>query len=351
MSRPGHDRAQRRRELPESVLPAIPALRRAHEHPETGREPLKVLFIAGAGRSGSTLIDRLMGQFDGFVSLGELSWIFEVGVQRNYLCGCGLPYHECPLWLKVFDEAFGGMDTIDADKMRDFWALNHAFRGPNGLGHLHRRGREELAAKASDCAAVIEALYLAVARITGARVIVDTSKSVLTPILMRSSKVVDLHVALLVRDPRAVAFSWATPKDDPTRGEGAVQDKASALNSALWWLASYVTGDAIRKEGNPPSMLLRYEDFTEDPAEYLRQLAALVGEKVDATAMFDGDGIELIDTHSVWGNPMRFAGRVIIRRDDRWKTGLSTRDRRLVEALTYPYLGRFGYRPGIDHPA
>jgi len=342
--------AQERRHLSESILPAIPELRHAHAHPDPERDPLKVLFIAGAGRSGSTLIERLMGQFDGFVSLGEMSWIFEVGVQRNYLCGCGLPYHECPLWVKVFDEAFGGMDNIDADKMRDFWALNHAFRGPNGLGHLHARGRAELAEKAADCVAVIEALYLAVQRVTGARVIVDTSKSLLTPILMRNSQVVDLHVALLVRDPRAIAFSWATPKPDPTRGPDAIQDKKSVLNSALWWLASYVTGDAVRQEGNPPSMLLRYEDFTEDPAEYLRQLAALVGETVDPTALFNDDSIELVETHSVWGNPMRFAGRVVIRRDDRWKTDLPARDRRFVEALTLPYLRRFGYRPGIQRP-
>ncbi len=36
----------------------------------------RVLFIAGPGRSGSTLLDLLLGQIDGFTSTGELRLIW-----------------------------------------------------------------------------------------------------------------------------------------------------------------------------------------------------------------------------------------------------------------------------------
>ena len=34
--------------------------------------------IPGAGRSGSTLLDRLLGQVNGFYSIGELKWIWRL---------------------------------------------------------------------------------------------------------------------------------------------------------------------------------------------------------------------------------------------------------------------------------
>ena len=36
----------------------------------------KVLFIGGYGRSGSTLLDRVLGSTDGFFSAGELRSLF-----------------------------------------------------------------------------------------------------------------------------------------------------------------------------------------------------------------------------------------------------------------------------------
>jgi len=44
-------------------------------------EKIKVVYIGGVGRSGSTLIDLLAGQADGFFSVGEIIWIW----QRNCL--------------------------------------------------------------------------------------------------------------------------------------------------------------------------------------------------------------------------------------------------------------------------
>ncbi|WP_420910932.1 sulfotransferase [Thermus thermophilus] len=39
------------------------------------QEKVKVVFIGGYGRSGSTLLDRMLGQVEGFVSVGELRHI------------------------------------------------------------------------------------------------------------------------------------------------------------------------------------------------------------------------------------------------------------------------------------
>ena len=42
-----------------------------------------VLYIGGMGRSGSTLVDRVLGQAPGVCSVGELVFLWERGVLAN----------------------------------------------------------------------------------------------------------------------------------------------------------------------------------------------------------------------------------------------------------------------------
>src|SRR6185503_6025734 len=79
--------------------------------------PVKVLYLPSAGRSGSTLLDRLLGQLGGVFGAGELSWVWQKGLVENGKCGCGVPLRECPVWNEVFDRAFGGMDAVDGAAM------------------------------------------------------------------------------------------------------------------------------------------------------------------------------------------------------------------------------------------
>ena len=64
--------------------------------------PVTVLFVAGFGRNGGTLLDRVLGSVDGFCSLGEFRFVWQKGVVRNELCNCGVPFRDCPFWTAVF---------------------------------------------------------------------------------------------------------------------------------------------------------------------------------------------------------------------------------------------------------
>ena len=66
-----------------------------------------VLFIGGLGRSGSTLVDRVLGQTPGVCSVGELVFLWERGLLANERCGCGEPFDGCPFWKEVGVRAFG----------------------------------------------------------------------------------------------------------------------------------------------------------------------------------------------------------------------------------------------------
>lgn len=58
----------------------------------------------------------------------------------------------------------------------------------------------------------------------------------------------------------------------------------------------------------------------------------------------EGSSAQLETGHSVSGNPSRFdIGHVELRLDESWRTKLSPRDRRLVTAMTLPWLLRYRY--------
>ena len=83
----------------------------------------RVLFIGGWGRSGSTLLDRVLGHVPGVVSLGEVREIWVRGVIEDRPCGCDRPFSECPFWTEVGDRAWGGWRSFDVDDQGIAWPV------------------------------------------------------------------------------------------------------------------------------------------------------------------------------------------------------------------------------------
>ena len=67
-------------------------------------EPTTVVYIAGYGRSGSTLLDLLLGRLDGWFSMGEFR-LFWHALRDHWNCGCGREVAECPIWSAVLAQA------------------------------------------------------------------------------------------------------------------------------------------------------------------------------------------------------------------------------------------------------
>lgn len=59
---------------------------------------VKVLYSVGKGRSGSTLLDAVLGHLDGFFAAGEVFDLLEMGLIWGYLCGCSRPVPDCGMW-------------------------------------------------------------------------------------------------------------------------------------------------------------------------------------------------------------------------------------------------------------
>src|SRR5499427_9656408 len=77
-----------------------------------------VVYIAGSGRSGSTMLERVLGEIPGFVNVGELIDLFRHVARHGERCGCGELFADCPFWTSVGKRAFGGWDTESVAEVR-----------------------------------------------------------------------------------------------------------------------------------------------------------------------------------------------------------------------------------------
>lgn len=315
------------------------------ESDKSAAGPVRVLYLGGIGRSGSTVLGRMLGSVEGAVSVGEVVHLWGRGLRDDHLCGCGQRFSECPFWRAVGDEAFGSWSRVVAD---DMVALQHAVDRNRYLPWLmSRSGPDRYQADLADYLGVLARLYQAMARVTGGGVLVDTSKNVPYAWLLRRVPEIDLRVVHLVRDSRGVAHSWA--KTSVRRPEMTDQteymDAVPSTKLAARWSFDNVMFDLLRMRDDH-GLRLRYEDVVTDPVKALLQVADLAG-LIPQPALLDSLGrgaFEPTEQHEVSGNPMRFVdGPVVLGPDVAWRTAMPARDRWTVTVLTAPLIARYGY--------
>jgi hypothetical protein len=191
-------------------------------------------------------------------------------------------------------------------------------------------------------------IYHAAAAAAGADVVIDSSKHSSLAFCLRWHPEIDLRVVHVVRDARAVAYSWTKQVARPETDGEEEMTRYSPTRAALLWDVHNAAFGMLRRRGVPVTTV-RYEDFLADPVGNTAQIAAFADLPLADGALdyLDADHADLTVGHSAAGNPMRFkTGRVDLRRDDEWRDKLPNGQRRLVSAVTLPVRGTYGYRGG-----
>lgn len=301
-----------------------------------------ILFIGGFGRSGSTLVERVIDSTPQAVSLGEVVHLWRRGVIEDELCSCGEPFSKCAFWTEVGDRAFGGWAGVDVERVTALHdAVDRQRRFLRTLRPTSVRARDEIL----QYTAYYRAVYRAAAEVAGADIVVDSSKHASLALALSNDREIDLRVLHLVRDSVAVAHSWSKEVQRPeTRERGETMVRYSSARASALWMSNNVLVQAARLVRTPVDRV-RYEDFVRDPLGTLREtwrvLSLPGGFDLDISP---GTGIELPRGHSIGGNPMRFKeGPVIIRSDEAWREAMPRRQRRLVSLLTAPVRIWLGY--------
>ncbi|MGH3344190.1 MAG: sulfotransferase [Carbonactinosporaceae bacterium] len=306
-------------------------------------EDVRVAYVGGCARSGTTLLAQGLGSLPGALAIGEfkdLWWAAEV----NYPCSCGSPLRACPVWSAAL-AAVHARHGVDASGYAGLHGLATSIlrtRRASRIVRLRSRPRERWPEHIRRYVDVNTTLLRAALDVSGADVVVDSSKFPPGFLLHMLAPDADVRVVHIVRDPRAVANSER--KSRKAGQEGAPQAHGSpwreeitcgnaALASAAYWggmnlaVARYACHVSAYRR-------VRYEDLADRPHDVLRSLGRFTGldGRIPGAA---GEPIALDPGHVAVGNPCRFDGPTrSIRVDLSWREELPARDRLAVNAVT-----------------
>ena len=304
---------------------------------------MDILYIAGAGRSGSTLLERILGQLEGCVAVGELRHLWRDDPATT-LCGCGRFIAECDFWLAAlvpvlerFDQS-GFRAMLEAQQSVDRIRYVPAMRS----GVLANR---KFRLRQAQYCGHLRHMYQAFLATSGDAIVVDSSKDISTLHLLAAMPDVRVRILHLVRDSRAVAYAWTKEKVRPNVvGQLTYMVRYSPRQSAADWMVRNLLTEAARGS-TAGYMRVRYEDLIANPRRTVTDIAAFLQLTGADLSFIGASGIEFPkENHAIGGNPMRFAeGEVRLQLDSAWKEQIRPMDRRIVTALSWPLLQRYKY--------
>lgn len=306
-----------------------------------------VVYIAGSGRSGSTLLERALGEIPGFVNVGELIDLFRRDAPRRERCGCGQPVASCTFWAGVGKRTFDGWDSgqlAAVQRLRGRVARQRHLPRLLALPLAGRGFRADVAAYG----ACYASLYRSIAVEADVSCVVDASKWPVQALAL-SRAGIDVRVIHLVRDVRGVAHSLSkrgVARPHALNEKEIMWSKQPTTAAARW--TTYQGQVELLPLCGVPVARVRYEDFVRQPRRTVEDALARLGLSRRTSELEHlGDGqVTLSPSHGIAGNPSRFSyGEITLHADEAWRDRMSRTDRILVTAIGLPLLVRYGWRP------
>jgi hypothetical protein len=336
-----------------------------------GTTPVRVLMIAGLDRSGSTILDIVLGNHPHIESVGEVAniivngWISRESLRgidpkqrRVPICTCGkrldvlyvdAPDEACPFWSRVRREWVERTDPISIEgypKLRGrFERTGIATLVQQSFRLLYEKRRKS--ASFRSYAGLTRAFFESVRAVSGKPTIVDSSKSPVRAFALSMVPGIDLYVVHLVRDGRGVITSRRKVlKKDLRAGIMWDHEGFPIWRTIVRWILLNLAAEWVcARLGPERTMRLRYEDFVADPKEALGRIGALI--ELDLTDVADAlsAGEPMQAGHNVGGNRTRKSPIITLRPElaEEWRTALSPTEQRLSWLSMGGLMRRYGY--------
>ena len=303
---------------------------------------IKVLYIAGAGRSGSTFLSLMLAQHDQVQNIGQIRDLPEAHNDKAP-CSCGSSVPDCAYWAPVVATLATRHGTDALQKLRaGMAAFGQAAGADTNWGDAGVR--QTLQQDHAEFLTLFGDLYRAASEEAGGRMLIDSSKSVDLCLALSLLPEVELHILNLMRDPRAVAVSWAKVLKRPKVLRGRTRNWAGRQRRL-----------AVLRDLAPERFLaLRYEDLTVDPQGWIGKIQTWAGLEQDLS-LFTGSNTADISWERSHLFPPANATvlkerkeSIVVKPAESWKREEHAALHAMAEELTFPFAETLGYRRGLD---
>ena len=308
------------------------------------KDPLKVIYIAGYGRSGTTLLDIALGQQPGVLAAGELTALARHVWQEREYCACRRKADECSFWSKVVEAWLDGRQPDAMAKHGRNLARSEWLFDPRrllwrfGVGKTGKAYCEETSA-----------LLHKIADNSRASVIVDSSKLPGRASALMSIEDIEVYVIHMVRDGRGVGWSMMKPYQRSVEDgiQKELKPKPLWYTAARWFVVNLGVEMLRARLSRKRSIRVRYEDFVADPSGTVSAILDLVGQPY---VVPDGGTEVFSPGHQIAGSRHRMQDEITISKDIGWTSKMPRSMQRLFSVLTAPLLFRYGYFASESSP-
>jgi hypothetical protein len=312
-------------------------------------DKIKLVYIASIGRSGSTLLESMLGAHSAIETMGELHiWPHEI-THNVRPCSCGEFVETCPFW----SEMRRRVDPLAQPEPR-----LHFFREKHNAGRTlrlpklaaFRRGftpspevRRAIETYGENNEGIFRAFISLMQEQQGVTPawIVDASKDPYRLAWLHHSGRFDIRVVHLVKDPRAFIYSVTKHLSDTEAGFTLHKRLYYTARQSAAWIAQNALFSRLAASSfdERTYRLVKYESLATDPEGTFRGVCEFLETPYEAEAV---KNFREGSVHTIAGNPMRYETRGISL-DEKWKTRLPASSRTLASILTAPTKSRYGY--------
>jgi hypothetical protein len=309
-------------------------------------DKIPVIYILSNHRSGSTLLDLILGAHPKIWTLGEaqdLPWVLK---EKQVPCGCGQQVEQCEFWKELIPDILVHKGRYPIGYFRDEYFSENKLRSRElRLALFKGLLLETLTGKTlkEDTSAIEEYAELNVQyfrivweaakkqRGEEIRWLVDASKDPNRLYWLQRSQKFDLRVIRLVRDVRGFANSVTRPKHNR---------KMVLLASRRWLVNNIIFILLCRSQFKKDQVFsLHYKDLANRAASVLED----IGRWLDLEFPKDAhEHFREYQNHAISGNNMRWQEKGI-HLDEMWKNELPWLDVLLVGGLTWPFRKLLGF--------
>lgn len=260
---------------------------------------IRVLYVAGYGRSGSTILDIVLGQHPEATSLGA---VHNLPFSSQQVCACGRDLERCEFWSTVINR----VGTPDARDQLDVESRRRLFSLLTGRldGDVVRRYRGDQLRLLEACNETAHTKWL-----------VDSSKSANQtlgrPYALRQLLGVDVAVIHLARAPLSVLRSVSSGAGGSHRTARRRHPALQAAHTVIQWSVTNIACLVLFRGQNVVRLTL--EGFLASPRSALERVGDLAG--LDTTELAD-----MIEQHRPFepghllgGNRVKEQSAVVVR--------------------------------------
>jgi len=274
---------------------------------------VKLIYLLGAGRSGTTVMASLLNAHSDIQTAGEMHQFLE-HLAENKKCSCGEYLNFCQTWSKVLSDLQLDLDSIDSEMDIVLRAEQHR----NILQLMFAKKSNEKYLNSQ------EKIFESVSNTCKNKYVLDSSKYIARYLLLKQSSKISIKGLYIVRDVRGVINSFNKKVQTPRRPISTIL--YYLLINFFAQIICWYDSDVIK---------VRYEDFVKKPNIELQRIYNHIFKEGKIKAELP----EVFDVpHIIGGNRLKSNKQIKISADNHWKTAITRTKQICYYILAFPIM-------------